>query len=167
MYYASCLHPAYQPFIQHNTGVLPPPFQARGERAVPEPSNEASKNQPSVYSKVSSRKYLHFKQRYTVADRCHAISRFQFPFSNFHFQFPTSIFHFPTSIFHFQPPFFIFQLPFSYFQPRKWTPWHLQAGRPTDNAWCARYLQAVRGVRITFTGWVATDRAFLLTAFIG
>ena len=37
----------------------------------------------------------------TVANRCHATSRFRFPFSNFHFPLYTSIFHITTSIFHF------------------------------------------------------------------
>ena len=60
----------------------------------------------------------------TVADRCHATSRFRFPFSNFqfpfsNFRFPISIFRFPISIFqlqfsNFQFPFFDFQLPFSF-----------------------------------------------------
>ena len=41
-------------------------------------------------------------QERTVADRCHATSRFRFPFSNFHFPLYTSIFphynfHFPLS----------------------------------------------------------------------
>ena len=42
-YYASSLHPAYQPFIQPNTGVVAPSFQARGEKALLVPPNDVSK----------------------------------------------------------------------------------------------------------------------------
>ena len=57
-------------------------------------------------------------QSSTVADRCHATSRFRFPFSNFHFPLYTSIFHITTSIFHF---------PTSKADPMAFTG-HLQAG---------------------------------------
>ena len=50
----------------------------------------------------------------TVADRCHATSRFQFPFSNF--QFPISNFHFSISIFHFSFPISIFHFSISNFR---------------------------------------------------
>ena len=48
-------------------------------------------------------------------------------------------FAFPISIFQLSFPFSALQLPFSTFQPRKQTPWHLQAG-------CRPIMHSVRGI---------------------
>ena len=45
-YYASSLHPAYQPFVQTSAGVVAvetPPLPARRQKVIPELSNDASK----------------------------------------------------------------------------------------------------------------------------
>ena len=81
-----------------------------------------------------------------------------------------SDFHFPTSIFHFTLPFSTLQLPFSTFQPRKQTPWHLQAGcRPITCSYGVRGIYRPGGqptmhsvliIRHLQGGSWPTDRAF-------
>ena len=63
----------------------------------------------------------------TVAERCHATSRFRFPLSDFHFPFST------------------FQLPFSNFQPRKRTAF-------TGWVYSRPIMRGVRGIYRPVTG---------------